>query len=364
MDCDEASEFISALCDGEVIGAAAAEHIDSCASCGIRLREYLALGVELRRLASVEISEAAVAPFQPARRRVSLVLWIKSSKSIRVPRFAFALLLAVIVVLGLGWTRQTVRAGTRGSVLLVQFSTGAGASHFCALSSLDRKLDSCAGEIGTESGVLLWGLQLLSKDGDRAILGVRVRAENPHAGVSTRQVTEIPQQVYAVTPTEEVGLRVNGFGTMRISAQWIDHVPSVPTGSIGNNHDLDPGPDELRLFSPLLLRGDHIVGDLRGASTSIDDPEQVVDLYFKGTGRFILSLTPLPGSVEAQAEFNRLSFRIDGDVWKLISGAPITRTGKLWILRRSNPPSRNSDDGSYLEVMRVGKLQRAQRDDP
>ena len=56
MICIEAAEFVSALCDGEIIPPAAAEHIGACTACQALLRDYLDLGAELRRTASLEQS--------------------------------------------------------------------------------------------------------------------------------------------------------------------------------------------------------------------------------------------------------------------------------------------------------------------
>ena len=41
MICTEAAEFVSALCDGEIIPPSAAEHIGGCSSCKARLSDYL-----------------------------------------------------------------------------------------------------------------------------------------------------------------------------------------------------------------------------------------------------------------------------------------------------------------------------------
>ncbi len=59
MTCEEAAEFVSALCDYETIPQAAAGHIGACASCQARLKEYIEIGVELRRVASLESLEEA-----------------------------------------------------------------------------------------------------------------------------------------------------------------------------------------------------------------------------------------------------------------------------------------------------------------
>jgi periplasmic protein TonB len=57
MRCDEAAEFISARCDGEMIPPTAAEHIGTCAPCHALLEEYMEMGAELRRTASLEIEQ-------------------------------------------------------------------------------------------------------------------------------------------------------------------------------------------------------------------------------------------------------------------------------------------------------------------
>jgi len=355
MNCGETAEYISALCDGETIPAEVAEHIDGCDSCQQRLNEYLGLGVELRRLGNADISKALTPPLPRAPRKLSAVLWRKTCQNIRMPRLAVMSLVGAIVLLACGWARQTVRAGTRGSVLLLQFPTGMGTSNFCALSSSDKKLDSCAGEIETNSGVLLWGLQLLSKNGESAVLGVRAKVEPAHAGISTSQVTEVSQQQYVLDSSQTLAVDVSGFGTMRLSGQWIDHVPSIAAGSVQENGDLDPATGELRLFSPMMLRGDRMVGDLDGASASINAPGQVIDLYFKGEGRFDLSLFPLPGAVEGQVHFNRITFSRGSDSWLLISGAPVTRAGKVWISFNPYPRTSKPDSGSYLEVTQADR---------
>jgi hypothetical protein len=356
MKCDEAAEYVSALCDGTTVPPAAAEHIDICESCRLRLRDYVELGAELRRIASLDIAEAPAMQFQTGRRSVPVILWQKGRRTMRIPRLAFASLVAAIVVLGSGWVRQSVRANAQGSILLVQFTTGSGPSSFCALSAVDRKSDSCGGDMKVKSGLLLWDLQVLSKNGDRATLGVRAEVEPSPASVNGIQIGGLPQQQYTLMPGETLNVNVNGFGTMSFTGQWIDHIPAIPAGQTGQNHDLDPGPEELRFFSPVLLQGDHVVGDLEGASSSLDQPGMAVDLYLKGAGRFDLSLSPMPGAVEGKVQFNRISFSIDGQSYVFITGAPVSRSRTVWVLHNPGPPVWDSTSNSYLGTTEISKL--------
>jgi hypothetical protein len=100
MKCAEAAEFVSALCDGERIPPAEAEHVGVCETCSVRLREYLEMGAELRRLASLELTEETRARGWTKTPRITPSWWLKGWETIRIPRIAFALLLIAIVAVG------------------------------------------------------------------------------------------------------------------------------------------------------------------------------------------------------------------------------------------------------------------------
>ena len=51
MKCEEAAEFVSAVCDGELIPPDIASHIGKCERCGALLRDFVEIGAELRRMA-------------------------------------------------------------------------------------------------------------------------------------------------------------------------------------------------------------------------------------------------------------------------------------------------------------------------
>jgi hypothetical protein len=69
MKCAEATEFVSALCDGETIPRPAAEHIGECEVCRARLKDYAEIGAELRRVASLEpMEEARVRSWEKSER--------------------------------------------------------------------------------------------------------------------------------------------------------------------------------------------------------------------------------------------------------------------------------------------------------
>ena len=99
MVCDSAAEYVSALCDGETIPVAAAEHISTCQACQSRLNEYLAFAIDLRLTASRELC-AAIAPhvWTKPQNRIAAV-WQKGWGTMRIPRLAFAVLIAAAIML-------------------------------------------------------------------------------------------------------------------------------------------------------------------------------------------------------------------------------------------------------------------------
>jgi len=101
VNCEQVEEYISALCDAQKIPPAAAEHIGGCQTCQLGLREYALIGVELRRLASLESPDAAT--FVLAKTLSLRAKWLeKGRQSMRIPKFVFALMLVAMVILSSG----------------------------------------------------------------------------------------------------------------------------------------------------------------------------------------------------------------------------------------------------------------------
>lgn len=340
MKCDEAAVYVSALCDGITIPRVAAEHIDACESCRQRLNDYVQLGAELRREASLEIAEVPLSAAWPERRQGLSILWLRGRKTIRMPRLAVVSLMMAIVVLASGWALTGVRANSAGSVLLVQYSLGNNAPWSCALSSVDKNFDKCTDAQGAESGQIEWQLELLSKKGDQATLGVRAKyIPKDQAFI---EPSNLPQRQFAFTPGETLHVYVDGVGNVDVTGQWINHIPAIRMGRVGANHELDPGPQELRFISPLLLRGKQVIGDFQGFSTTAYGPHSGFYVFVKGVGRFTVALSPLPGAVQGKVDFNRISFALDGTPYAFVSGAPITRSRTVWVRYDPNPSARAS----------------------
>ena len=159
MTCEEAAEFVSALCDHETIPQAAAGHIGACASCQSRLREYIEMGVELRRVASLESLEEA-RPRAWEKRQANLsIWWQKGWETMRIPRIAFALLIMGIVGLTSGLTLVGVRAHAHEAAMMLNVALEPDHVIPCGLSFEDKKYSDCGLSYGLSGGMLTYSLE-------------------------------------------------------------------------------------------------------------------------------------------------------------------------------------------------------------
>ncbi|HEY4046113.1 MAG TPA: hypothetical protein VGM27_04520 [Acidobacteriaceae bacterium] len=342
MTCDQAAEFVSALCDGETIPRVAAEHLSGCEACRTLLRSYSDLGAELRFAASVALTEEAPVRVWRQRPGIWRNWWRKGWEGMRIPRFVFASMLVGIVVLGSGLAVIGVHARGEGNVILLKISPPGGQPIVCPLSTVDKKLNSCA----VVSRALTFEVKALSKDGDRVNVGVRAKYESPQIGNSYDSLASIeglPEEQYSFEPGKALRVDVAGLGALTITGEWIDHIPVM----IGGGQNLDPGPDELRIVSPVLLRGKEVAGDMEGGSALADKPGESVNIFLPGEGQFQFSLSQTPGAVQAHVQLNRISFESNGQLYALVTGVPITREKQVWVRHDANfKPSGGAEDGS------------------
>jgi hypothetical protein len=193
-------------------------------------------------------------------------------------------------------------------------------------------------------------INLLTRDGNRIELGVRTKVYPSPLGTGIYRQEDLerePQSHYWFEPGETLQMDVAGVGTLPVTGEWMDHMP--PAGSFNTrNHDLDPGPDEMRIMSPLLLRGKKVVGDMEGGGTSIGQ-QGVISIYLPEEGLFELSLSHLEGAVEGRIRSNRISFTSNGHSYEFITGEPVARTEQVWVLHTPNfKPPESFPGGSII----------------
>jgi len=335
FQCEDAAEYVSALADGETIPSAFAQHIGSCAACQARLHDYLAMGAELRRVASVDADDTLPA-LSIDKRRTPRSLWKKGLETMRIPKFAFALLVLAVVVLASSLTIVKVGAHSSGSVLILNVTGPNGEPHQCVIDTTKRDYPcaffSLIGRLSTG-----FEFRVLARDGERVQLGMRSMARPLQISKAdsnlSQEVESEPQAQYWFEVGQTLKLEVSGIGTVLITGEWTDHVPVLPEQ--GANH-LDPGPDQVRILSPLLLKDNQVVGDMEGGMTSADNRSQAVWINYANVGRLLICAAQMKGGVQATARLNRVSFEIDGHDYVLLTGSPVSRSEKIWVLYQPN----------------------------
>jgi hypothetical protein len=356
MICTEAAEFVSALFDGEIIPPTAAEHIGTCPACQARLRDYLAMGVELRRTASVE--QSAPIPVRTpdhiwTRPQNPLKVFLqKGWGTMRIPRLAFAAMIAGIVALACTLAVVKVGANSTGTVVLLTATGPSGRLMDCPLSTLDKNQATCS--MFDKAGQVLLGFKvnLISREGGRVLLEIRSRTYPLTPGSHTFGAFELdndPAKEIWLEPGEPVKFDVPDVGTLTLSGEWLDHMPIL----VGmRKKDLSPDEGEIRFASPLLLKDKKLVGDAEGwigGIFSTDNLNWASAIYLPGEGRFLIAQVPMKGAVEAHVATSRVSFEEGGHAWEIANGVPITRADHLWVLHQPQfkPADEAQSGGSF-----------------
>lgn len=354
MKCEESAELVSAVCDGELIPPEAAEHIGECRECHALLNEYVRIGAELRRLASLEMSQAVAAGVWGKKRWRFSAIWQKGWETMRIPKLAFATLVLATLALGSGLVMTKVRAQAGGPVVVLTVTPDGGEANRCALSIRDPKFHRCAAVEMVKSGLVEYEVEVLGDEGGRMQLGVRSRFVTPPGPesftLSAAEFADLPQQKYWFEVGQRVQAEIPGVGLLTITGEYLDHIPT--TLSLFENNQLEPRANELRITSPLLLRDNRTVFDLQSMILLADHDFKAVEMYEPGLGRYIYSLAPLRGSVEGKVEGSRISYELDGHKYQLLTGAPVTRASRVWVLQQ--PQYKLSQDSSARDDASFG----------
>ena len=354
MRCDDASEFVSAIFDGEAVPLQAAEHMAHCADCQKLLKCYAEMGATLRSHGSLIIAEPVLDRTWLTTRNNSLTWLEKGLQMMRIPRIAFACLVLLLIGLGSRLALVEVRAHEDGPILLLKLTPAHGDSVQCFVPMTNTDHENCGGLAQIDQSNLFYSLKAIKKDGDRVLLSIRSKVDpiGP-AEFGPETASTLPETQSWFTPGETLSLPNTGELKLALTGQWTDHIPVAG----GEGQLLDPAPNEIKLNSPLLLKNKKLVGDMENATAHADQPGDGVSLYFPGEGRFIFSLAPITGAIETKVQLNRVSFESNGQNYILVSGTPISRTGNIWVLHEAAyKPSPGAEIVSSIGAGPVNKL--------
>ena len=68
-------------------------------------------------------------------------------------------------------------------------------------------------------------------------------------------------------------------------------------------------------------------------------------MYIPGQGSFMISVLPMKDAVAADVFLSRISFQEGGHSWEFVTGAPVSRANRIWVLHQPNfkPTGPDSD---------------------
>lgn len=334
MRCEEATEFISVLCDGETIPRGAAEHIGSCDTCRTRLNAYSTMGAELRRIASLEQPTSWKPGSWKKEQRARPRWWQKGSKTMRIPRFAFAGLLTLILLLFSGLVLVRARTSGGGRVLLLTFRLFPDdpASQFssdCLLSTDgSAEASECRGTSEIQGGILGMKFRFVSRQGDRTKLAVQAIYKSHSATVN--DFRGVPEQMIWIEPGQPQRITVADVGQIELGGEYLDHVPSL---RFRPKEGLEPQDNEFRVVDPVLIRDSEVVVDMSDSGNSIDsgDADATLMIYYPGQGRYLISRVPFEGAVEGTVRMSQVRFKLGGQEYLLLTAMPIVQADHVWI---------------------------------
>lgn len=276
----------------------------------------------------------------------------------KIPRFAFISMVLLIVGLSSGLVVVRARsnaASVQQSPVVTTLTLPHSGSHWqCALfANAYPDSDSCASILSTgDGGQLEASMRLLAKDADGVTLGIRTRfvpALTPSGTMlSTADLQKVPLEKYRLHLGGKVNVQIEGLGTAELTSEPLDtaHFFPAPPARIFLPQTLDPHPDQLRIISPLLLKGREVVFDMEGASASGAQKNGAVVMYVPGLGRLIVAEESFTGAVKGDVNLSRINFEINGQHYRLLAGAPISRAKNVWV--RLDPNFQPADSAAAI----------------
>jgi hypothetical protein len=334
MKCEEAAEFASRLCDGQVIPREVAEHIGTCEACRTRLNAYAAIGAELRRVASLEQPISLKVVQWEKRERVRRRWWQEGRTTMRIPRFAFVSMLVLILILSGGLVVVRARAAQGEPMLLLHLTLiPNGKTGECWLTTNENpKTNQCGFATDVPRGGMV-GLmfRFISRDGDRSQLGVKANYKESSVEFNfIDDFKDVPEKTISVDPEQQGRIQVPGLGEFEVTASYLNH-PFTAWGR--PDEAIEPRKDEFRVVAPVVIRGNEVICNLSANGYSIDDgdPDATLMIYYPGEGRYLISRVPFEGAVEGTVKNGQIRFTLDGEDYLLLSAAPILSAEHAWV---------------------------------
>jgi len=335
MNCSEAAEYVSALFDGKPLSHDAAAHLSDCEECRARLNDYAEIAAELRDLANASspqvIPEGQWRLAEPA----PATNWLRKWRgTMRIPRFAFAVMLIAIVSLAAGIA--IVRANEPHQWFRFQVRTPGGDTVESGLVDANPKGNipdpGPVFSLNTPAGVLVNIVRVLDAKGGAEKLGVRALwlPASVTRSEANKQVQGAPETEIWMVPGQELKFPVAGYGDLTISGQLLDKLPDE---SNPEEQKLYPKRGRFRLISPqILLQDGQLICSGGGDGRDLTMDGSYFAYFVPRDGWYLVAFRDFPGAHEGVINDNRVEFKLGGKSYELIAAAPIVASGntKIW----------------------------------
>ena len=333
MNCEKAAESISALCDGERIPREVAEHLGACEECRARLNEYLQMSAELKRMAIIAAPQRLREVYWGPQETIKSSWWQMWRESMRIPRFAFGLMLVAIASLGAGIA--IVRANNSERWFQFEVRTRHGGTALRGLTSAEPKEpEPNGGPVVTHEagGTLAFTVRVLAGTGGSEKLGVRaiwLPRDADQSGIEER-VPAAPEKDFWVIPGQKLSVPVNDYGEIEITGRLLDKLPDDQNPS---EMRLYPKEGQFRLISPQVLLVDGHLLSKGGGNGYNFTKDSFFAYYAPHDGWYVFAFKAFPGATEGKINANEVEFTLDGRNYTLLAAAPIVDTSvtRIWV---------------------------------
>jgi hypothetical protein len=145
-------------------------------------------------------------------------------------------------------------------------------------------------------------------------------------------------------PGQSLAIPVEGGGTLYLKGEVLDHKPKIAFGL-----PLEPPAGEMILRSPVLSSEDRLLGEENGATAIAPKEGDAINFRVGASSTFLFSLKPFAGAVQGQANWGEVTFKLDGQRYRLVAAAPITAGDQprtVWV--RHDVTAGGNSDGPSL----------------
>jgi hypothetical protein len=376
MTCHDAAPFVSAIYDGDAVPAEAVRHIAACDTCRAFLREIGGAGAELKLTAAIEALDwraadesareltppAISAATAPIARR----LWSSAARGVFVPRLLVGAAAVALVVGTIGWLRPhaaptsatwfTYRVAVQcpGQAAPIDVASG---STMVGSRSQSATSESCPGDARGFASEMT----VKSATSTQATITLRLLrpAEHVTPQAAMRDVAKQPGADYVYTSGETLRVPFDG-AEIDITGRVETREDTSPTHA--SLAALLPGPDELQINAPALIRDNKDLVAVFNAGTAAR-PGSAIKMYAPGEGLFVFALTAPPDAAPgswstALAGGSELLFTDAGHKYTIYAALPLTSGDQPRTIYfrhlPSDKPSQHGQDISADSLTMIG----------